>query len=173
MLSNKEESAWISREVSAMHENASKYLVVETAMSALSNAILNFAAAYAIFHRRGRVPATGPKSLLMDLIGETFLVVALSMLVPWLIARHRRRAGTLPLLSNNGHVPKGNIYVRSIVVGLIFTCILVPCNALLLPRMFPNGVSFGSVLLFKTLYGTVFGAFATWLSLRRALNEAD
>ncbi len=156
-----------------MHGSASKYLVVETAMSGLCNAILNFAAGFAIFHGHGRIPATGPASLLMDSIGETFLVVALSMLIPSLIARHRRMAGTLPSSGNAPPTPVRTLYVRAIVAGLLFTCVFVPCNALLLPRIFPHDVSFGNVLFFKTLYGTVLGTIATLLALQKALNEAD
>ncbi len=154
-----------------MHEKASKYLAVETASSFVCNAILNYASAYALFHGRGLVPATGPKSLLLDSIGETFFVVSLSMLVPTLIARHRRRAGTLPKAEDGRSVSSGNYYVRSIIAGLLCTAILFPCNAFLLPKMFPGGVSFGDVLFFKTAYGAVLGAVASWFAIRRALHE--
>ena len=156
-----------------MDVKASKYLVVETAMSGLCNAILNFAAAFAIFHGHSMTPATGPGSLLMDSIGETFFVTSLSVLVPSLIARHRRRAGTLPVADDRPQRAAGNLYVRAIAAGLIFTCVCIPCSWLSLPLIFPNGVSFGNVLLFKTLYGTVLGSIATWLALRKALNEVE
>ena len=160
------------------HGTASQYLIVETVMSGLVNGILNLAAGYALFHRSGVVPATGgPRSLLRDSIGETFLVAALSFLVPSLIARHRRRAGTLPISSNGRQAKRpslaGNLYVRALIIGLLFTCVLVPCNAFLLPRIFPEGVSFRNVLLFKTLYGIVLGSIATLLALRKALHEVD
>ncbi len=158
------------------HGTASQYLIVETVMSGLVNGILNLAAGYALFHRSGVVPATGgSRSLLRDSIGETFLVAALSFLVPSLIARHRRRAGTLPISSNGRQAKRpslaGNLYVRALIIGLLFTCVLVPCNAFLLPRIFPDGVSFRNVLLFKTLYGIVLGSIATLLALRKALHE--
>ena len=172
MVNNREQSAEVSRAVTTRHENASKYLAIETTSSFICNAILNFASAYALFHGRVLVPATGPKSLLLDSIGETFFVVSLSMLIPALIARHRRRAGTLPKAGGRDH-PAGNLYVRAIVAGLIFTAVLVPLNALVLPRLFPDGVSFRNVLFFKTAYGAIVGAFASWLEIRRSLNEID
>jgi hypothetical protein len=156
-----------------MDLKASKYLAVETFMSGVSNAILNFAAAYAIFHSRGVVPAIGPNSLFIDSIGETFIVTFLSALIPSLVARHRRRGGTLPASGGSAPARAGNPYVWALVVGLIFTCVCVPCNWILLPRIFPNGVSFGNVLLFKTLYGTIIGTIATFFAIRRALNEVD
>ena len=156
-----------------MQGKASKYLSVETAMSGLVNGILNLAAAFAIFHGRGTIPATGPGSLLKDTIGETFLVTALSTLIPTLIARQRRRAGTLPQPEDGKPAPAGNIYIRSTLIGLAFTIVCVSCNAVLLPRLFPGGVSFHTVLLFKTLYGAVFGSIATFLALKRALHEVS
>lgn len=154
-----------------MDVKASKYLVVETAASCVVNGILNYASAYALFHGRSVVPATGSGSLLIDSVGETFIVTFLSALIPSLTTRHRRRAGTLPIPGDRQPTPAGNLYVRAIVTGLIFTCIFVPCNALLFPRMFPDGVSLHHVLLFKTVYGAVIGAIATFLAIHRALYE--
>jgi hypothetical protein len=154
-----------------MDVKARKYLAIETAASGLVNGILNLAAAYAIFHSRNRIPATGPGSLLRDSVGETFIVTLLSVLIPSLIARQRRRAGTLPTSGARQPRATGNLYIRAIVTGLVFTCVCVACNALLLPLMFPNGVSFANVLLFKTLYGAVVGSMATLLAVRKVLSE--
>ena len=156
-----------------MQAKAWQYLAVETASSWLCNGMLNFASAFAIFHGRTRIPATGLRGLVGDTIGETFIVTALSVLIPSLIARKRRRTGTLPV-SGDGHTaPAGNLYVRAMVTALIFTCVCVPFNAFLLPRIFTDGVSFRNVLLFKTLYGAVIGSIATALAVRKALHEVD
>jgi hypothetical protein len=56
-------------------------------------------------------------------------------------------------------------------MGVVFTCVLVPLNWLLLPRLFPNGLTFRDVTLFKTIFGAVLGSIATLLAVRRALNE--
>jgi hypothetical protein len=154
-----------------MNVKPGQYLAIETGSSGLVNGLLNLAAAYAIFHAHNRIPATGPGSLLQDSIGETFIVSTLSVLIPSLIARSRWRAGTLPVSGENRPSRESNLYVRAIVAGLIFTCVLVPCNALLLPRISPNGVSFANVLLFKTLYGAVVGSLATFLAVRKILTE--
>ena len=83
MLNRKEDLHEAVAKGTPMHGSATNYLAVETAMSGLCNAVLNLAAAFALFHGRDSVPATGPGSLLMDSIGETFLVIALSMSVPY------------------------------------------------------------------------------------------
>jgi len=82
MLNRREDLHEAVAKGTPMHGSAANYLAVETAMSGLCNAILNLAAASALFHGRGTVPATGSGSLLMDSIGETFLVTGLSVLVP-------------------------------------------------------------------------------------------
>jgi hypothetical protein len=154
-----------------MHETALKYIVGESAGSGVVNGILNAAAAYFLFHGRGLVAVTGPTGLVRDSIGETFLVVCLSYMAAALISRKRRRAGTLPTLGGGQATSSSNIYVWSFAMGIAFTCVLVPLNSLLLPHLFPNGLTFTQVTLFKTIYGAILGAVATLLAVRRALNE--
>ena len=154
-----------------MHGKALRYLAVESIGSGVVNGVLNCAAGWLIFHGRGRVPVHGPVGLIRDSIGETFLVAALSYMAAALISRHRRRSGTLPQTSTMHTRTAGNVYVWSFVVGVIFTCVLVPLNALLLPEVFPAGVSISSVVLFKTLFGAVLGALVTWIAISRALSE--
>ena len=79
-----------------MNATASKYLALESIASAVVNGILNYGAAYGLFHKRSVIPTSGPESLLRDLIGETFLVTSLSALAAFLISRQRRRTGKLP-----------------------------------------------------------------------------
>ncbi len=156
-----------------MHDKAVKYLAVECAGSGIVNGMLNLGAAYLLFHGRGQIPTGGPTGLLRDLIGETFLVTSLSYLVASLISRQRGRAGTLPR-AEGGHSPSTvQVLLWSFLIGLLFTVVLVPSNAWLLPRVFPQGLRFRDVLLFKTLFGAVFGAIASGLAISKALREAQ
>ena len=155
-----------------MQAEAQQYLKKETISSVVCNALLNLAAAYAIFRTRSLIPTGGPTGLVRDLIGETFLAVALSSLVPALIARHRRRQGTLPAYEQSSPALVRSPYLIAVLMGLIFTCALMPLNAWLLPQAFPAGVSRFNVVLYKTLYGTIVGGLATFLTLRGALRSA-
>ncbi len=155
-----------------MQGNALKYVLIESTGSGIVNGILNCAAAYVLFRGRNLIPASGPVGLVRDSIGETFLVVSLSYMVAALISRQRRRAGTLPVRGDAKHAPApGNIYLWSFGLGIIFTCVLVPLNALLLPRLSPNGFTLTEVILFKTIFGAVLGFIATILAVNKALNE--
>ena len=154
-----------------MDGKASKYLTVETISSGICNGVLNLLAGYAIFHAHSHVPLGGKGGVVQDSIGETFFVTALSTLVPLLIARSRRKAGHLPTRSDVPSVQAGNPYLRSFLVGVVFTAAFALCNAFLLPHLFPDGASLRGELSFKTIYGTVLGAIATFLILHRALRE--
>jgi hypothetical protein len=153
-----------------MQKEAQQYLTKETVASTICNAILNFGEAYAIFRTRSIVPTGGPAGLIRDLIGETFLAVGLSSLVPALITRHRRRMETLPTQELNAPRITRNPYLIAIGMGLIATCVLMPLNAWLLPHAFPEGVSRFNVVLYKTLYGTILGGSATFLTVRSAVQ---
>ena len=155
-----------------MQATSTKYMVTETISSAVFNAVLNLAGAFAVFHGRAHIPTTGHGGLVQDTIGETFLVVFLSVLIPSLLTRQRRRAGTVQAFSGTMQPAKpGNLYLRSLVVGVLVTCICVACNAVVLPRIFPGGLSFHHILLFKTVYGTALGCLATALAIRAVLKE--
>ena len=155
-----------------MHGRAWKYVIVEGIGSAVVNGLLNLAAAYFLFRGRGIIPASGPVGLVRDSIGETFLVVSLSYMVAALMSRRRHRAGTLPVHGRPKHAPAPrNIYLLSFGLGLVFTCILGPLDALLLPRLRPNGFTLAEVISFKTIVGAVLGAIATSLAIVKALKD--
>ncbi len=154
-----------------MQGNALKYVAVECTGSFIVNGLLNLGAGYLLFQGRAYIPVGGSTGLLRDSIGETFLVTGLSYLAAALISRHRSRAGTLPQTGLGRASSSGNVYLRSLVVGLVFTVFLYPLNAWLLPRAFPDGLSVREVVWFKTLFGAILGAFASWLAISKALRE--
>ena len=153
-----------------MLPEARKYLTVETTSSFVVNALLNYGPAYLIFRGHPFIPVAGHGGMFQDSIGETLIVTFLSYLTPSLIARSRRKAGTLPT-SGVEQRPGGNVYLRALAVGVIFTVILTALNALLLPKIFGSLVTLHTELMFKTFYGAVFGALASFLAVYRALHE--
>ena len=149
---------------------ARKYLAVETTSSFVVNALLNYGPAYLIFRGHPVVPVAGHGGMFQDSIGETLIVTFLSYLTPSLIARSRRKAGTLPA-SGVEQRPGGNVYLRALAVAVIFTVVLTALNAFLMPVLFGNSVTLHTELMFKTFYGAVFGALASFLAISRALHE--
>ena len=155
-----------------MLPKARKYLIVETISSFIVNGILNFLSAYVIFRHHPLVPVAGQGGMFQDSIGETLIVTFLSYLVPALIGRSRRRAGTLPA-SGSERKPAGNVSLRALGIAVLFTVALTGVNAMLLPRSFGSVVSLHTELMFKTVYGAVIGALASFLAIHRTLNEGD
>ncbi len=153
-----------------MRAEARKYITVETTSSFVVNALLNYGPAWLIFHKHPMVAMAGQGGMFQDSIGETLIVTFLSYLVPSLIARSRRKAGTLPV-SGMENKTGGNVYLRSLGVAVLFTLVLTGLNALLLPKTFGSSVSLHTELMFKTFYGAVFGAAASFLAIYRALQE--
>lgn len=153
-----------------MDGKATKYLATECIGSAVVNGLLNLGAGELLFHGRQLIPVEGPPGLLRDTIGETFLVTGLSYMAASLISRHRRRKGKLPQTGTLS--TRGNIYLRSLIVALIFTAIFVPLNTLLLPKFYVGGLSFQQVIWFKAIYGALLGAIASYLAISRAFREA-
>ena len=145
-------------------------MIVETVSSFVVNGILNFLPAYAIFRNHPVVQIQGKGGMFQDSIGETLIVTFLSYLVPALIGRSRRKAGTLPMSGVGGKTP-GNVYLRALGVAVLFTLVLTGLNAVLLPRIFGTSVTMHTEVLFKTVYGAVFGAIASFLAIRRTLQE--
>ena len=154
-----------------MHGKALKYLATESTGSAIVNGLLNAGAAWLLFHGRAVVPVGGATGIVRDSIGEAFLVAGLTYMAAALISRHRRRAGTLPQHSTMHTRTPGNVYLWSFVVGVISALVLVPLNSVILPKAFPNGLTFRDVMLFKTLFGAILGGLVTWFTVSRALGE--
>ena len=152
-----------------MLPEARKYLTVETISSFVVNALLNYGPAYLIFRKHPVVPVEGKGGMFQDSIAEILIVTFLSFLVPSLIARSRRKAGTLPI-SGLESKPEGNVYLRALGVAMLFTILLTGLDAWLLPRIFGSSVTLHTELMFKTFYGATVGALAGFLSVRRALE---
>ena len=138
-----------------MRAEARRYIAVETTSSSVVNALLNYGPAWLIFHHHPAVAVAGQGGMFQDSIGETLIVTFLSYLVPTLIARSRRKVGTLPVSGMESKVG-GNVYLRSLGVAVLFTVALTGLNALLLPRIFGSSVSLHTELMFKTWWGAVF-----------------
>lgn len=143
----------------------SRYLAVETSGSTIVNAVLNLLGAWIEFHGRARIATSGSRGLVADTIGQTLIVAFLSVLVPSILTR-RRQGATSQITAK-----RPNLYLRSLLAAVVFTLIGTAFNALLLPRLFPAGVSHHDVLLYKTVYGALVGMLATWFALRTILNE--
>ena len=163
-----------------MQPKLSKYLATETIGSAIVNIITNSGFAYLIYHGRPRIPSLGHGGLIEDSIGQTFIITFLCFLIPSILTRKRRYAGTHSAFVLDSPAPDGraavksrDLYLRSFIAGVVFTVIAWALNAFLMPRVFPDGLSFGHTVIYKTAYGVVVALIATALALSMVLREPE
>ena len=115
----------------------------------------------------------GKGGMFQDSIGMTLIVTYLSYLVPVLIGRSRRKAGTLPVVEPRDkpagqRLSAGAWRGRAVYAGADCLEFLYCCLA-----SFGDSVSLRTEVLFKTFYGAIFGAFASYLAIQRTLHEAE
>jgi hypothetical protein len=87
-------------------------------------------------------------------------------LVPLLLTRKRFTKGALPLNPTPRPGAPANPFLTAILIALALLLGGAGLQALVLPQVFAKGLDFRQLLLFKTCYGAVLGAFATALALR-------
>lgn len=161
-----------------MQPQLSKYLATETIGSAVINIITNSGFAYLIYHGRSRVPSLGHGGLVEDSIGQTFIITFLCFLIPSILTRKRRHAGTHVAFATNSPLQEGrapaksrDLYLRSFIAGVAFTLVAWALNAFLIPRAFPDGLSFGHTVVYKTVYGVLIALITTALAIYIVLRE--
>ena len=72
-----------------------RYVAVETAVSIVINVLISALFMFAVFGRTPLIDLWGSHGLAIDFIPQTFMISAMSVLVPTLIARKRVRQGVL------------------------------------------------------------------------------
>jgi hypothetical protein len=146
-----------------------RYLRVEAAISVGINAAMSIAFVLLVFHDQARV-AVG--ALVRDALPQSFMVALMSTAVPTLLTRRRLRAGAVAPLPRSGLGLPANVAVRSLSIALLVVALAGVAHWLLLPRLLPAAVPFGSVLVGKAVYGGLLGAAVTLVAVRAALGDA-
>jgi len=158
-----------------VHPLRTKYLVIETAVSMVINATISIGFAWVVFHGHAHVPAGGPGGLVRDAAPQTFMITLMSTLVPSLITRKRMRSGHLDAWLG-GQVgaepgPAGKIFKRAFMLAVAAMLLGLAVNAILLPLLFPGGLTYGSVFFLKATYGALVALIITPLATSWVLGE--
>src|SRR5579859_6544248 len=72
-----------------------RYIAVETAVSIAINVAISAVFMELVFWRSGTIALWGPHGLAIDFLPQTFMISAMSVLVPTLLTRRRVRNGQL------------------------------------------------------------------------------
>ena len=159
-----------------MHPLRLKYLAVETAISMVINSLLSLAFAWLIFHGHDHVAISGPGGLVRDAGPQTFMIALMGTLVPSMITRQRIRAGHLDAwLQRHSGASQGRgstIFLRALIIAVAAMVLGLAINQNTLPLLFPVGLAYERVLLFKTVYGLLVALLVTPLAISWVLKES-
>lgn len=155
-----------------MGKSHRRYIAVETAISIVINVLISALFMFAVFGRTPLIELWGPRGLAVDFIPQSFMIAAMSVLVPTLIARKRIREGALSSLpSVRPARPFALLAVRVLVLAALLTVVLGATGVALLSAVWTGPVGFWQAFPYKLAYGAVVALIATPLGLSLALSE--
>ena len=149
-----------------------RYVAVETAVSIVINVLISALFMFAVFGRTPLIDLWGSHGLAIDFIPQTFMISAMSVLVPTLIARKRIRQGVLaPRRSVAPPRLFARLAVRVILLAALLTIVLGAVSVIILNTLWSGPVSFWHAFPYKLSYGALVALIATPIGLSFALSE--
>ena len=146
-----------------------RYLVVETAVNTAISVALSGLFAWLFFHGRAVVDL-GSRAVVLDLMPQAFAVGLMSFLVPTLLTRKRRRAGTLRGLDGAHAFPR-NALSRSAVAGIVGAVACTAIYATLGPSPGAIVLPLAGFVMLKGAVGAVLSITLTPVALLAALRD--
>jgi hypothetical protein len=147
-----------------------KYIIVETTICCVINALFSFGFAYVVF---SGVASVSGQALIVDAIPQSFFVAFFAVFPVTLLTRRRLAKGLItPVRFEQNRLPN-NAFVRSVVIGIIVILLAVAGHYVVLAVLYTENVSTGAVLLYKTLYGVALTLVITPYVLKCALAETQ
>jgi hypothetical protein len=148
-----------------------QYVLVETLISVAINTALSIGFVFLVFHGQSQIATTGPHGIVLDMAPQTFMVVLMSCLVPGLLTRARLTSGRLVWCQRTTPPPTiANICLRAILLAFLATCPVVAVSWMILPHLFPTGIDFRTLVLYKALFGMFLAAVVTPWAIAKVLR---
>lgn len=146
-----------------------RYLLAETVIAAVINAVLSVAFFFLVFGRAATVPVAGAGGLIVDALPQSFMVAAMSTMVPTLLTRRRVAAGKIGPLPSGPRLPRHGL-MRALAVGMAVAAVAGLAHLLVLPLTAAHW-TFVNALGFKIVYGALLGAAVAAVAVRAALAD--
>ena len=150
-----------------------RYIVTETTVSILINVLISGLFMALVFGRATWIELWGGHGLAVDFIPQTFMISAMSVLVPTLLTRGRMKRGLL--MRSQGSPPRylGRLGVRVVVIAAVLTLTLGALGVLILDAFWTGPLRFWQAFPMKLLYGGIVALIATPIGLYIALSEQE
>jgi len=148
-----------------------RYFVTETGVSIVINVLISALFMVMVFGHSAGIELWGGHGLAVDFIPQTFMIAAMSVLVPTLLTRQRIKRGVL--VRSAGEPPRllGNLALRVVVVAIVLTITLGAAGVLILDALWTRPLQFWEAFPLKLLYGGIVALIATPIGLYIALSE--
>ncbi len=125
-----------------------------------------------VFGGRASIDLWGPHGLAIDFVPQTFMISAMSILVPTLIARRRMRGGAIePLRPPTLPALLQPLWRRVSLFAVTLTGVAGSIGTGLLAALWADPLTFWKVFPVKLAYGALIAAIATPIGLVMALSE--
>ena len=148
-----------------------RYIVTETTVSILINVLISALFMVIVFGRSTVIELWGGHGLAVDFIPQTFMIAAMSVLVPTLLTRQRIKRGVLVRSPVERPRLLGNLALRVIAVAIVLTVALGTAGVLILAVLWTRPLHFWEAFPLKLLYGGIVALIATPIGLYIALCE--
>lgn len=142
------------------------FLIAETVIATLVNAVIMAVMTWLVFSGRGRIPVWGGDGLVFDMLPSSALpVFAMAVILPALLRIRHNRGERLPAcdLSELGvwtrALPKG-VVPLGLVLAITWAALFVSVGTAMLWITGWNDLSLWSVVLVKALFGALLGGTA-------------
>jgi len=145
-----------------------RYVAVETVISMVINTLISVGFVYLAFGGTGWIATA---ALIPDALPQSFMIALMGTIVPALLTRKRMRAGIVDGLDRQ--VPKllRSLPALALLVAFVAAIAGLAVHAAVLINFAPNGLSFGTALAFKAIFGGMLAGIVTLATLPLALAE--
>jgi hypothetical protein len=149
----------------------SRYLAGETSVSIVINVVISAIFMFAVFGRTPLLVLWGPHGLALDFLPQTFMISAMSILVPTLITRRRIGRGAIARRPPPPPRILRPLALRIVLLAALLTITLGGIAVVILSAWWTGPIRFWQAFPMKLLYGALVALIATPIGVSIALSE--
>jgi len=145
-----------------------RYILIETLISVVINTVISIGFVWFAFGGQQHITVA---ALIPDAIPQSFMIALMSTVVPALLTRRRVREGAIAALSRTYPKLLRSLPVRALAAAVVATMVGLATHSAVLTILAPDGLSFGTTLALKAIYGAILATVVTPPMLLIALSD--
>lgn len=140
---------------------STQYLVKESAISALINAVFSIVFVFIIFYPTTQIAVFGAQGLIVDAIPQSLAITFMATLIPTLVTRSRKRNGVIAASDERRTWLPKNAVIRALTLAILIALLAVVVHFVLFSLIALDTVNFTYAAVAKVIYGALLGALVT------------